>query len=87
MLLAQGRLAEAGTLLEGAVTVHSKVDGPEHWRTAWARGARGEWRARTGDGKGANDDLQSAWAVLSKRPEDDARRKVTQVRMEKYAAP
>ncbi len=75
MLLLQNRLVEARALLEDAVTLHAKVDGPEHWRTAAARSARGEWRERTGDRTGAEDDLVFAWTVLSPRPPDDARRR------------
>ena len=75
MLLAQGRLEEARPLLEDAVRLHSKVDGPEHWRTAAALSARGEWRERTGDRKLAEEDLELAWGVLSRRPEDDIRRR------------
>ena len=71
----RGRLDEAQTALEDAVRLHAKVDGADHWRTAAARSARGEWRERTGDRKNAEEDLELAWTVLSKRPEDDARRR------------
>ena len=74
MLVAQGRLDEARGLLEDAVTLHAKIDGPDHWRTAAARSARGEWRERTGNRKLAEEDLKQAWSVLSERPEDDPRR-------------
>ena len=81
MLLAQGRLEEAGRLIEDAIRLHSKVDGPDSWRTAAARSARGAWFARKGDRKRAEDDLQQAWAVLSHRPEDDVRRRTALSRL------
>ncbi|HET9299304.1 MAG TPA: tetratricopeptide repeat protein [Candidatus Polarisedimenticolaceae bacterium] len=81
ILLVQGRFDEAEPLLEDAVRLHTKVDGPEHWRTAAARSGRGAWRARTGDFRGAEEDLQAAWAVLQKRPEDDPRRQTARDRL------
>ncbi len=81
ILLVQGRFDDARPLLEDAVRLHAKVDGPDHWRTAAARSGRGAWRARTGDFKGAEEDLHAAWAVLQKRPEDDPRRQTARDRL------
>ncbi len=75
LLMGQGRLAEAGTLLQQGLDLSASLHGADHWRTAAARSARGGWRLARKEYDQAGDDLSQAWSVLSKQPADDPRRK------------
>jgi tetratricopeptide (TPR) repeat protein len=85
MLLGQGRLPEAGSLLDEAVRESAEIEGPDHWRTAAARSARGAWHLASGDRAAAERDLAAAWSVLRSRPESDHRRRLTERRLEELA--
>jgi tetratricopeptide (TPR) repeat protein len=77
LLLGQGRLAEAGPIVEDAVRLSALTQGEDHWRTGAARSARGAWHLARGRLDRAAEDLERAWAALEPRPEDDKRRQRT----------
>jgi tetratricopeptide (TPR) repeat protein len=75
LLLGDGRLAEAGKLIQEGFDLSAAIHGPNHWRTEGARSARGAWRMALGEHDLAAEDLLAAWAVLSQQPPDDPRRR------------
>ena len=82
MLLAQGRLDDAGRLFDEAVRTSGEAGGEKNGWTAIARSARGAWYWKKGNARSAEDDLTAAWPVLASRPRTDKRREVTLARLE-----
>ena len=82
MLLAQGRLDEAGRLFDEAVATSGATGGDKNGWTAIARSARGAWYWKKGNARSAEDDLTAAWPVLASRPKTDKRRETTLGRLE-----
>jgi hypothetical protein len=82
MLLSQGRMDDAGRLIDEAVRTSGEAGGDKNGWTAIARSARGAWYWRKGNARSAEDDLTAAWPVLASRPKADKRREATLTRLE-----
>jgi len=82
MLLAQGRLDEAGRLFDEAVRTSGPAGGDKNGWTAIARSARGAWHWKAGNARSAEEDLAAAWPVLASRPKTDQRRKAALDRLD-----
>ena len=75
MLMRQGRMAEAGEILQQGVDLTIAVQGPDSWRTGAALSARGAWHLTRVEHAQARADLERAWTLLNPRPADDPRRR------------